>query len=139
MIRLNPDFPRVALVLLAAVLLGGCASGGGKRDDIDARAQARWDALSAEDYTAAYGFLSPGYRSSVSLSQYQRKVLLQKVRWTGGKVLGSDCEEDACTVTVALDFVLIQPVPGVRRYDGTREIHEDWVRSNGKWWYVPDK
>jgi len=30
-------------------------------------------------------------------------------------------------------------LPGVPRYDGTQEVDEQWVKSEGEWWYVPEK
>ena len=129
---------RVAM-LVAAILLAGCATSAKQEDEIATRAQARWDLLLADDYAAAYEYLSPGYRSSVTSVQYQRKLLLQKVRWNGARYLEHECQEDVCNVRISLDFLLIQAVPGVNRYEGTQTIEEDWIRADGTWWYVPKK
>lgn len=122
-----------------AALLAACATAPESQGDIASRAQARWDALLAEEFDVAYGFLSPGYRSSVSRSQYQRSILLQKVRWASADYRSSECDENRCTVTVSVDYLLVNPVPGLSRYRGTKEIEERWIRADGQWWYVPDK
>jgi hypothetical protein len=108
-------------------------------DDIAARAQARWDLLLSGDMHGAYQYLSPGYRSSVSSQAYQRKLLLQKVRWRGAKFIESDCSESLCKVQISLDYVLVAAVPGLPRYDGTQTVQEDWVKAAGQWWFVPEK
>ncbi|MGI9289781.1 MAG: hypothetical protein ACR2QG_00730 [Gammaproteobacteria bacterium] len=102
-------------------------------------AQERWDTLLSGDLGAAYEYLSPGYRSSVNSMQYQRKVLLQKVRWTGAEFVSSDCLESTCKVQISLDFSLIGVLPGVRRFDGNQSVEENWIKSEGRWWFVPEK
>lgn len=126
-------------ILVLMVALAGCATTGAPDKQIAERAQARWDALVAGDLDTAYGYLSPAYRSSVSSMQYQRRILLQKVRWTGAEYIDSDCLEESCKVRISLDFSLIGALPGVRRFNGTQEIEETWIKSGGKWWYVPEK
>lgn len=126
-----------AVALLMA--LAACAGAPQKDHTIAERAQARWDTLLSGDLHAAYGYLSPAYRSSVSSLQYQRQIMLQKVRWTGAEYIDSDCSEVSCKVRISLDFSLVGALPGVRRFNGTQEIEESWVKTNGQWWYVPDK
>lgn len=124
---------------LALVLaLTACAGAPPKDHPIAERAQARWDNLLAGDLHAAYGYLSPAYRSSVGSVQYQRQIMLQKVRWTGAEYIDSDCSEETCKVRIFLDFSLIGVLPGVRRFDGSQEIEETWVKSGGQWWYLPE-
>jgi hypothetical protein len=126
----------VCLALLLA--LTACATTDVREHPVAERAQARWDALVAGDQNGAYGYLSPAYRSSVSSLQYQRNLVLQKVHWTGARYIDSECSENSCKVRISLDFSLMGALPGVRRYDGTQEIEEKWVQSEGQWWYVPE-
>jgi len=127
-----------ATCLLALLALAACATIQDQSEVIGTRAQARWDALLAGDLAKAYTYLSPAYRSSVGPLQYQRQVLLQKVRWTGAQYIDSECLESTCKVRISLDFALIGALPGVRRYDGHQEIEENWVKADGQWWYVPE-
>jgi hypothetical protein len=104
---------------------------------IEERAIGRWDALLSENVESAYEYLSPGYRSSVSLTQYHRSLLLNKVRWTGAKYIESDCEETVCNVKISLDFTIYGAVPGVKSFESKQTIKESWVQVNGSWYLVP--
>ena len=128
-----------ALALLSLGLISGCDQDDGHAmpEGVEARAQARWDALGEGDSQAAYQYLSPGYRSSVSEDTYRLRLLNQRVRWTGGEVTGSDCSETACTVNVAVTYEIAQPFDGVDEMSSTRKTVENWVRSEGRWWYLP--
>jgi hypothetical protein len=121
----------------AALLLAACAAPGPRPDDVDARAQARWDRLLAGDIAGAYEYLSPGYRSGTTAMQYQREVLLKKVRWTGAEYIGSDCSESVCKVSISLDYAVMGALPGVPRYQSSRTITENWIWLDGQWWLVP--
>lgn len=131
-----------AACLLAAVAglgLGGCAATGAPNADevVRERAQERLDLMLAEDYTAAYAYLSPGYRSSVTSAAYLKAMALRPVRWTGARVAGTECTEDACEVRVAIDYAVYGAVPGVSRFDGKSAATEDWIRVDGEWYLRP--
>jgi len=132
---------RLAL-LPVVLLLAACAATPQKPnpDDIAVRVQERWDKLATRDFAGAYAYLSPGYRSIVSLNDYMAQMLKQKVRWAGGRYVSSECTENACQVRVDIDYSLTSPVPGLSRYDGTQKnAPESWVRTEGQWWYLPEK
>lgn len=129
-------------LLLVALLSGLTACATTPQEEpkgIGELAQERWDTLLSGDLGGAYEYLSPGYRSSVSSMQYQRKLLLQRIRWTGAEYIDSDCLESTCKVQISLDFSLINALPGVKRFDGTQAIEENWIKADGKWWFVPEK
>lgn len=125
--------------LCLLLLLSACASTGGSKVSIEQRATERWDSLFSDNLTAAYDYLSPGYRSSVSLKQYQRTILLQRIKWTSAKYIESECVETSCKVKISLDYTVYGAIPGVRSFDGTQEIEESWVKVDGKWYFVPNK
>jgi len=127
-----------SLIIMMALFVAACASSPQRPQLIGERAQARWDSLLAGNVEEAYQYLSPGYRSSVSLEQYQRKLRTQKVLWTGAEYIDSDCLDSVCKVQISLNFSLVGVLPGVRRYNGKQEIDESWVNSEGKWWLVPE-
>ena len=83
---------RVFLVIscCSLFLLSACAATAQKQDSMEERVMARWNAVLADDFLAAYDFLSPGFRSSVSLQQYQRALILQQVKWTGARYIESE-------------------------------------------------
>jgi hypothetical protein len=122
---------------VCVLILTGCATSTPKAPDIEERATARWETLLAGDLGGAYEYLSPGYRSSVSSIQYQRSILLKRVQWTGVKYKSSECTEFTCDVMFLLDFRVAGAIPGVRSYDGKKDIVETWILSDGMWYLVP--
>ena len=133
--------PRAALILMVLPgLMSACATtggGDGQPVSVEDRAQARWAHLLANETTEAYNYLSPGYRSSVSLTAYQNQLAQKKVGWTGASVLDSECSEISCKVRIMLNYRLVGAVPGVQQYEGKQLITESWVNSDGQWWHIP--
>jgi hypothetical protein len=124
------------LVLVCSVLvLSACE----KSESIEERATARWDVLLSGDMTAAYEYLSPGYRSSVSLEQYQRSLLTRQVGWNSADYIESECVEDSCKVKISIDYSVRGALPGVKEFKGVQKIEESWVRVKGVWYLVPEK
>lgn len=130
---------RVGLMAVVCVLLllSACATSVSKEKQVEQRATARLEALIGGDLESAYEYLSPGYRSSVSLVQYQRSILLQQVKWTSAKYLENTCEETTCIVKVLVGFTVYGALPGVKSFDGTKDIEESWVLVRGNWYLVP--
>ena len=85
----------------------------------------------------AYEYLSPGYRSSVSSLQYQRSLLLKRVKWTKANFIESECEEITCNVKFSLEFTVYGALPGVKAFNGTQDIEESWVLIDDVWYFVP--
>ncbi len=121
------------------LLLSACATTVRTENTIEKRAMARWNTVLNGDLAGAYEFLSPGFRSSVPSLQYQRQLLLNKVKWTGAQYIESDCTETTCKVTISLDYTVYGAIPGVKSFDSTQEIEESWVKVDGNWYYVPNK
>jgi hypothetical protein len=129
---------KIPAFAFALLVLAGCAGMQQAPEEVVLeRAQARWDALLTGNLAEAYEYLSPGYRSAVSLNSWQRAWLTQKINRTGARVTESDCAEDTCNVTISIDYVLIGAIPGVGRLDKTTTIDEDWVRVSGQWYHLP--
>jgi hypothetical protein len=141
MIRFFLERSNVLSITLSCslLLLCACATTARTENTIEERATARWNAVLSGDLAGAYEFLSPGFRSSVSATQYQRSILLNKVKWTGARYLESECTENTCKVKISLDYTLHGALPGVKSFDGTQTILESWVLSDGNWYLVPEK
>ena len=133
------SFTILTVLCCSLLLLSACTNTMKSEGNIENRAMGRWDALLSEDVEAAYEYLSPGYRSSVSLTQYQRSLLLSKVKWTAAKYIGSDCEETVCNVKILLDFTVYGALPGVKSFESKQTIEESWVLVNSSWYLVPKK
>ena len=129
------------LVLLAVMLLSACAttSTASREDVIKERSQARWDALLARDYASAYAFYSPGYRSAVSVVDFEIGIRIRRIRFTSAKFMEQNCEENTCTVVFQVGYRAGTPVPGVAVWDGYDTISDQWVKTGGEWWYLPEE
>jgi len=128
-------------VLCSVLLLSACAAtdkqADSAADSIEDRANGRWAALFSNDVEAAYAYLTPGYRSSVSLQQYERALALQQLKWTSAKYVSSKCEETTCEVKLLVGFTVYGALPGVKSYSGTQHVDESWVLVEGNWYIVP--
>ncbi len=141
MIKLFLKRRNVLLITLCCslLLLCACATTARTENSIEKRATARWNAVLSGDLAGAYEFLSPGFRSSVSSTQYQRSILLKQVKWTGARYMESECTETICKVKISVDYTVYGALPGVNSFDSTQTIHESWVLVDGNWYLVPEK
>lgn len=130
---------RLLAAMFSIGLLAACAStGDAKKHPVEERAQMRWDALLAGDFDTAYGLHSPGFRSANSRVDFEISQRSRKVGVTVAKVTGSDCKGDACTVSTAVQYRVGSPVPGVSNWESSSQLEERWVKTEGKWWFVPN-
>ena len=99
------------------------------------RAEDRWAALSQRDFAAAYEYETPGYRSTVSIAQFQSQFGAA-VRWIGASVESVTFAEtgDRAEVKVQLDYEAPDALGGL--YTNRRAMFERWIASEGNWWYV---
>ena len=125
-------------VFTALLLITACAATRTPEQVVEERAMARWVALLSDDLTGAYEFLSPGYRSSVSVKNYQRAILLKKVKWNDAEYIESECAETTCKVKISIKYTVFGAVPGLKSFDGVQTIEESWVLVDGDWFLVPD-
>jgi hypothetical protein len=128
-----------ALVLTAAIL-SACATGPGRVGNVIVeRAQGRWEALLAGDFEKAYSYYSPGYRSGTSVFDFTFEIRSRRVIWTSAQYREHSCVENSCTVLFDVGYRVVQPVPGLDKWDGSDELEEKWVKTGGQWWYLPKK
>ena len=140
--RQRPGKPTLLLaVILTGALLSACAGNAPKPDDPEIfqlkYAQDRWDALLAGDYETAYTFYSPGYRSTVSVVDFAVEYRLRRVRYTSAEYKEHSCLEATCTVLFDVGFTVDKPVPGMNKWDGSESLEEMWVKTDGRWWFLP--
>lgn len=127
---------RGALLLALTLGLGACAGFGPRtpEQEVQARAEARWDALIKRDFAKAYGFTQPGFRAVVKAEDYAKRFG-QAGAWKGVQIHDATCEAARCTVRVRLTTAVNIPriarsIPEVTGYHD-----EVWVRDQGQWWY----
>lgn len=136
-----------AALLAGAMLLSGCASLGAPDDITQAspewleaqkpriaeRAEARWSALIAGDFDAAYQFSSPEYKSVFSLQQFRGKFGTAVV-WNVARV--KSVAYDHLSVAHVLVQVEYQAPVGLQDVKGVREMTEKWLYSADSEWYI---
>ncbi len=131
---------QLLVVMISVLLLAACAStGDAKKNPIEERAQLRWDSLLAADFDTAYSLYSPGYRSANSRVDFEISQRTRKVAITAAKVISSDCSGDACTVSAVVQYRVGAAMPGVSKWESNSKLEERWVRTEGKWWFVPSE
>lgn len=122
----------------------GCASKGGalsadspaevKAAAVKERATARWAALIKGDKEAAYAYLSPGLRKTMSAEQYGARVNTSGYRAV--QIEQVDCKAEVCQVRFKLTYDYI-PDKGLTAAKGiTTMAWETWVVEQGQAWYV---
>ena len=126
-------------VALAALLLSACAAQQPARPAVVERAEARWNAVISNELETAYEYYSPGYRSANSLIDFGVSMRVRRVQWTTFEYLDHSCEADRCTVRFNVGFRVQNPVPGLSVFDGKQIVNDTWVRTQGQWWYLPNK
>ena len=125
--------------VLALMMISACAATPQSREDeIRLRAQARWDALLENDYETAYGYASPGFRSTTSVVDFEIEMRTRRVQYQSAEYREQSCEEKACTVTMLVGFKVVKPVMGLDVWESTSAIKEQWIQTGGEWWYLPN-
>mgnify|MGYP001767226925 CR=1 FL=1 len=100
-----------------------------------ARAKARWDLLAAGKLDEAYGYLSPGKRSVVTVEQYRGSI--KPGMWREWKVDGIECgEPDLCKVKMLISYTYKDKANASSTLDVTRPLIETWRRQDGEWWFI---
>ena len=129
------------LALLAVILLSACASTStaSSEDIVQERAQARWDALLNGDFATAYSYLSPGYRSTITVVDYEIGIRMRKVQYRMAEYQSHSCEKNVCTVRFKVGYSVVRPVPGMAEWENNSTVPEQWIKSDGEWWFLPQK
>ncbi len=132
--------PRTAVIPLVAcglLLLSACVTTAPKAPSIEERAIARWESLFAGEFTRAYEYLSPGYRSSVTAEQYEQSVLQKRIKWVSARYIESECTETSCKVKINIGYTASHALAGVETFHGRGNVEETWLQLNGQWYLVP--
>ena len=135
------NLPRVIAASLCLLTLVACATTSPAARDklIEQRAQARWDALLARDYATAYGYLSPGYRSATSVTDFEIEVRSRRVLYQSAEYREHSCEGASCTVRMMIGYKVVRPVAGLSEWKSSSLIEERWILTDGQWWFLPEK
>ena len=125
-------FVKAFQVLASAivVVLGGCAVLDQRpaEQQVQERAQARWDLVLKGELSAAYEYMSPGSRAVMTRDQYVNSVRMGF--WKAVKVDKVVCETPAsCEAHLTVDYEL-------RGSPIRTPAKETWVKDGSTWWYL---
>lgn len=95
---------------------------------VEKRAGERWGQLLKGNVDAAYEYLSPATRATLTREQYKGSI--RPGLWREARIVAVECEADVCRamVEVVYDHRLIK---GVRT-----QINENWLIRDGNAWFV---
>jgi hypothetical protein len=135
---------RFGSAAVAVAVMAGCATmGGGLTKDtpsevkaaaVKERSSARWEALIKGDKDAAYAYLSPSTRETLSLEQYRARP--QAINYTAVQVDKVDCDAETCEVALMLTYDFL-PTKGTTRAKGVSTyVKETWVLDKGQAWFA---
>ncbi len=121
------------LATVAVLAIAGCAaappaSPEARQNVVEARAQARWEAVIKGNMEAAYAYISPASRQVYSLDRFKAQVRRGSIRTV--KIDSVSCPAETCEVrlTLTYDHRLMKGIPAA--------VTETWVWSDGQAWYV---
>ena len=137
---------RLILISAATALLAACGASTPERpgskltpeEAVAQRAKERWEAIIARDYRPAYDRLTPGTRATTTYEAYRQRLLGAALRWTSAEVQSVECNEpDVCRAEVYITYMLRGGQPGLGEIEGYNPVFEQWIRSDGQWYYLP--
>ena len=125
---------RYLAVVVLAVLTAACSTLGPnspkeeKVKVVSERAQARWKAIIGKDFAAAYEYLSPKSRATVTPAGF--KAIASRLAYKAAELKDVTCEAETCKVTflITYDTKLMKDVHS--------PLEESWVIDGGQAWMV---
>ncbi len=137
-------FGRLLACAAVAALVVGCASGGvrggSSPDAIDALSVQRWEFLIARQADKAYDLLSPGYRSTRTREAYAAAMNSRPINWKKVTFVKKECEAERCEVFLLVDHTIRLPGIGIAKpQEAFAPLRETWIRSAGRWYYLPNE
>ena len=139
---MNLRYRRGVFLLFIGCVLSACAGPPRLSEDQTSRllqrAEERWAALSKHDWARAYDFLSPAYRAVFTREMFFQSFSYQ-LDWelTGVELVAYDAGAAVASVAVRVMSRPVKPTSAASAAIGavpTRTV-EQWILSDGKWWY----
>jgi hypothetical protein len=118
----------LAVVTAACATLGPSSPNEEKVKVVSERAQARWKAILAKDFDAAYGYLSPKSRATVTPAGF--KAIASRLAYKAAELKDVTCEAETCKVTFRITY------DARMMKDVHSPLEESWVIDGGQAWYV---
>ena len=123
---------RILTLALGALALSGCAAlaPAAPEQQVQKRAEQRWQALKDAQWDKAYAFVSPSFRATTSAERY-RERFVGVPKWTEVKVLNVACEPEKCIATIRIE-ALYGDRSGLKTL--STDMPETWLLEDGQWW-----
>jgi hypothetical protein len=127
--------PILCLAALAAACAVQPAAPLTAEETVSRLALERWNHLIAGRTEAAWELLSPGAREIMERDAYVTGMRTRPVRWLAAEVVEVACEEEVCSVDVMVSTEA--PLPFAGQVPGQSVVSERWIRTEGRWYFVP--
>ena len=118
----------LAVVTAACATLSPTSPTEEKVKVVTERATARWQAIIGKDFAAAYGYMSPTSRATVTAVGF--KTIASRLAYKDAKVTEVTCDVEACKVKLLITY----DMPQMKSIHSPLE--EAWVIDKGQAWYV---
>jgi len=143
------NFGRYAAVVFLAALSAACATltpdspNDEKVKIVMQRAEARWNAIIGKDFAAAYEYMSPATRATVTPAGF--KTVASRIDYRSIKVTGATCDGGTCKVKLILTYnanAAFNSAVARKGFDSAEikgintPLDESWVIDKGQIWYV---
>ena len=143
------NFGRYAAVVFLAALSAACATltpdspNDEKVKIVMQRAEARWNAIIGKDFAAAYEYMSPATRATVTPAGF--KTVASRIDYRSIKVTGATCDGGTCKVKLILTYDAAAAISSSVATKGMETLpvrgintplEENWVIDKGQIWYV---
>lgn len=127
----------LALLTAACATLSPASPNEEKVKVVTARAAARWQAIIGKDFAAAYDYMSPATRATVTPAGF--KTVASRIDYRNAKITGATCEGGTCKVQLILTYNAALTMRGGQSQpmnDINTPLEESWVIDKGQIWYV---
>ena len=134
---------RYLAVVVLALLTAACATlspdspNEEKVKVVTARAAARWQAIIGKDFAAAYDYMSPATRATVTPAGF--KTVASRIDYRNAKITGATCDGGTCRVNLILTYnagLAIRGGQSEPMNNINTPLQENWVIDKGQIWYV---
>lgn len=142
MARLRWQSGAAAALVVAAIVLAGCAAPGPAADRppeavVTERAKARWDALLAGRIDEAETYYAPAHRSGAELDSLRARSGTARVQWRDVEFREIECGKSLCRPVFVVRYDYRSPLPRVGTVESATLIEERWIQEGGDWYFVP--
>jgi hypothetical protein len=101
------------------------------------RAAARWKAIIGKDFAAAYEYMSPATRATVTPAGF--KTIAGRLDYRNARITAVTCDGATCRVKLILTYNAKVAIKGDLSADMegvSTPLEENWVIEQGQAWYV---